>query len=171
MNVAQPFRETITGIWKAPGLAALNLERYASAEVLLATDMPPAPHAGEDIGEELGICIIPEKIYEEHMFHGPAYQGIVSVISVGEKGIRGIIKGAAGKGSLLDNAGQLFGLWLQLILTKDRIAFPVKIQEIAFYDDMQDQQGEFECTCVQTAMNDEFATANIIMKREGKYGL
>ncbi len=168
MNVAQAFRETIKGSWKAPGLAVLDLERYASAEVLLADTLPVAPQPDEDTGKDLGIGISPEKIYEEHMFHGPAYQGIVSVTAVGDKGIKGRIRGAAGKGSLLDNAGQLFGLWLQLTLTKDRIAFPVKIQEIAFYGDMQDQQGIFDCTCVLTAMNDEFATANIIMQREGK---
>jgi 3-oxoacyl-(acyl-carrier-protein) synthase/phosphopantetheinyl transferase/malonyl CoA-acyl carrier protein transacylase len=168
MNVAQPFRETINGTWKQPGLAVLNLEQYASAEVLLTAVLPEAPVPDEAIGNDLGIKTTAQKIYEEHMFHGPAYQGIIAVTAVGDKGIRGIIKGAAGKGSLLDNAGQLFGLWLQLTLTKDRIAFPVKIQEIAFYGDMQDQQGEFECTCVLTAMNDEFATANIIMKRDGK---
>jgi hypothetical protein len=82
--------------------------------------------------------------------------------------ISNIIESAAGKGSLLDNAGQLFGLWLQLTLTKDRIAVPVKIQEIEFFEPMQDQQGIFECTCVLTEMNEEFATANIIMKRNGR---
>ncbi|PSK91473.1 type I polyketide synthase [Taibaiella chishuiensis] len=168
MNVAQPFRETIQGSWKAPGRAMLDLERYAAAEVLLAGVLPAAPQIDEDTGTDLGISTSPAKIYEEHMFHGPAYQGIVSVTRVGDKGITGNIRGAGGKGSLLDNAGQLFGLWLQLTLTKDRIAFPVKIQEIAFYGDMQDQQGLFDCTCVLTALNDEFATANIIMKRNGK---
>ncbi|MBZ4192501.1 type I polyketide synthase [Niabella beijingensis] len=167
MNVAQPFRETIRGRWKTPDLALLDLEKYATAEVVLAAVLPAPPKTDKNIGEDLGISIIPQKIYEEHMFHGPAYQGIVSVTTVGEKGISGRIRGVGGKGSLLDNAGQLFGLWLQLTLAKDRIAFPVKIQEIAFYGDMEDQQGIFECTCVLTAMNDEFATADIIMEREG----
>jgi hypothetical protein len=58
-----------------------------------------------------------------HMFHGEKYQGITEVSAVGTKGIIGKIKGNGGKGSLLDNAGQLFGLWLQLTLVKDRIAF------------------------------------------------
>jgi phosphopantetheinyl transferase len=102
------------------------------------------------------------------MFHGPRYQGIRSLKAVGSKGITGIIEGATGKGSLLDNAGQLFGLWLQLTLTRDRIAFPVKIQEIEFFGAMEDQQGQFECTCVLTELNDEFATADFVMKRAGK---
>jgi hypothetical protein len=61
----------------------------------------------------------------------------------------------------LDNAGQLFGLWLQLTLVKDRIAFPVKIRDIEFFGDMHDQEGIFECTCMLTELNDEFAIADI----------
>jgi 3-oxoacyl-(acyl-carrier-protein) synthase/phosphopantetheinyl transferase/malonyl CoA-acyl carrier protein transacylase len=168
MNVAKPFRETITGEWKAEHLVYLNLERFANAEVLLNTE--PVTPAGRnfDIGESLNIDRTATQIYEEHMFHGPGYQGIRKLTKVGEKGITGIIEGGSGKGSLLDNAGQLFGLWLQLTLTKDRIAFPVKIQEIEFFGEMMDQQGTFECTCLLTELNDEFATADFVMKRDNQ---
>lgn len=168
MNVAKPFRETITGEWKAEHLVYLNLERFANAEVLLNTELTRAPGRNFDIGESLNIDRTATQIYEEHMFHGPGYQGIRKLIKVGEKGITGIIEGGSGKGSLLDNAGQLFGLWLQLTLTKDRIAFPVKIQEIEFFGALMDQQGTFECTCVLTELNDEFATADFVMKRDAE---
>jgi phosphopantetheinyl transferase len=134
----------------------------------LAKQLNNAPNRNFDVGELLDIQRTSEQIYDAHMFHGPRYQGIRSLKAVGTKGITGIIEGAAGKGSLLDNAGQLFGLWLQLTLTKDRIAFPVKINEIEFFSSMEDQQGLFECTCVLTELNDEFATADFVMKREGK---
>ncbi|NQX40045.1 Acyl transferase domain-containing protein [Pedobacter steynii] len=168
MNVAKPFRETITGEWRAEHLVYLNLERFANAEVLLNRE--PATPAGRnfDIGESLNIDRTATQIYEEHMFHGPGYQGIRKLTKVGEKGITGIIEGGSGKGSLLDNAGQLFGLWLQLTLTKDRIAFPVKIQEIEFFGEMMDQEGTFECTCLLTELNDEFATADFVMKRDNQ---
>jgi phosphopantetheinyl transferase len=168
MNVARPFRETVTGEWKNQQLAYLNLERFANAEVLLAAQHPVAAERIYDTGVALDIDRSPEQIYEEHMFHGPGYQGIKKLTAVGDKGITGIIEGGKGKGSLLDNAGQLFGLWLQLTLTKDRIAFPVKIQEIEFFGDMMDQQGSFECTCVLTELNEEFASADFVMKRDGK---
>jgi len=168
MNVAKPFRETITGEWKSQHLAYLNLERFANAEVLLARKYTAAVQRTYDVGRPLDIGRTTEQIYEEHMFHGPGYQGIKKLTAVGDKGITGIIAGSDGKGSLLDNAGQLFGLWLQLTLTKDRIAFPVKIQEIEFFGEMMDQQGNFECTCVLTELNEEFATADFVMKREGK---
>jgi 3-oxoacyl-(acyl-carrier-protein) synthase/phosphopantetheinyl transferase/malonyl CoA-acyl carrier protein transacylase len=168
MNVVKPFQETVIGEWKDDQTVYLNLDRFANAEVKLAPALNLAPNRDFDIGSKLNIDRTTEEIYDAHMFHGPQYQGIKQLIAVGSKGITGIIESAGGKGSLLDNAGQLFGLWLQLTLEKDRIAFPVKIQEIEFFGDMADQHGTFECTCVLTDLNDEFATADIVMKKAGK---
>lgn len=168
MNVTSPFRETINGEWKDQQTLRLTLDRYAEAEVTLATSVAGSPVLNFDIRKPMNIQRSRKQIYEEHMFHGPAYQGIKELISVADKGIRGIISGGAGKGSLLDNAGQLFGLWLQLSLPSDRIAFPVKIQEITFYADLKDQQGDFECTCELTELNEEYATANFLLKRRGQ---
>lgn len=169
MKVARPFRETVTGTWKNDQIAVLNLEGFASAEVLLYSGYAEEPVPGDfDLGKLLNIDRTREQIYEAHLFHGPAYQGIKKIVAVGDRGIFGTIEGGTGKGSLLDNAGQLFGLWLQLTLTKDRIAFPVKIQEIEFFGDLEDQAGVFECTCVLTELTDEFATANILLKRADK---
>jgi malonyl CoA-acyl carrier protein transacylase/phosphopantetheinyl transferase len=179
MNVAVPFRETVRGEWKGDELLLLDLDRFASAEMVLAglrgkgeaggeeDRGRPEVEESEDIGELLPVKITAETIYEQHMFHGPAYQGIREVVGMGKKGITGIIEGGTGKGSLLDNAGQLFGLWLQFILEKDRIAFPVKIKEIEFYGDRRDQQGRFECTCCLTSLNEGFATADFVIKKEG----
>ncbi len=168
MNVVKPFQETVIGEWKDDQTVYLNLDRFANAEVKLAPALNLAPNRDFDISNKLNIDRTTEEIYDAHMFHGPQYQGIKQLIAVGSKGITGIIESAGGKGSLLDNAGQLFGLWLQLTLEKDRIAFPVKIQEIEFFGDMADQHGTFECTCVLTDLNDEFATADIVMKKAGK---
>ncbi len=168
MNVVKPFQETVIGEWKDDETVYLNLERFANAEVKLSSFLNTAPDRNFDIGEKLNIDRTTEQIYDAHMFHGPAYQGIKKIVAVGKNGITGIIEAADGKGSLLDNAGQLFGLWLQLTLEKDRIAFPVKIQEIEFFGEMAEQDGTFECTCVLTELNDEFATADIVMKKDGK---
>ena len=168
MNVVEPFRETVSGEWKSTDRVYLDLDKYANAEVQLSETKGTPETNGFDIGQSLGIHITPEQIYRENMFHGPAYQGIREVVSVAQNGITGLISGDAGKGSLLDNAGQLFGLWLQLTLTKDRIAFPVKINEVEFYGEMEDQAGIFECTCRLTELTDETATADFILKRDGK---
>jgi len=168
MNVAKPFREKVLGEWKAPDRLYLDLEKYANAEIQLSEQYNTPDKTSAGIGAPLNIQITPEQVYTQRMFHGPAYQGIREVTVVAEKGIRGIIEGGAGKGSLLDNAGQLFGLWLQLTLPKDRIAFPVKIQEVALYAPLDDQQGTFECTCQLTSLNEEFAFADFILKRDNK---
>lgn len=168
MNVAKPFEKTVNGEWRSSTHAYLDIENFANAEVILRSSTPVVPVFDLSIGDLLPIHRTPEEIYDKHMFHGDAYQGITEILSVGSKGIIGTIKGNGGKGSLLDNAGQLFGLWLQLTLTKDRIAFPVKIRDIEFFGNMEDQDGLFECTCILTDLNEEFATANIILKRDGK---
>lgn len=167
MNVASPFEKTVKGEWLDVNHAYVDIENFANAEVLLTGSPVPAPPVNCMIGDLLPITRTPEEIYEKHLFHGAAYQGIVKVTAVGTKGITGRIKGNGGKGSLLDNAGQLFGLWLQLTLSKDRIAFPVKIKEIEFFADMDDQAGEFDCICTLTDLSDEFATADIVLEREG----
>ncbi|MCA6065925.1 acyltransferase domain-containing protein [Chryseobacterium sp. RG1] len=168
MNVAKPFEKTVKGEWKTVNHAYLDIENFANAEVLLTSTARPNPTFNLSIGEILPIERTSEEIYEMHMFHGEKYQGITEVSKVGTKGIIGKIKGNGGKGSLLDNAGQLFGLWLQLTLTKDRIAFPVKIKDIEFFGDLQDQDGIFECTCSLTEMNDEFAIGDILLTQNGK---
>ena len=168
MNVAAPFKATVKGEWPDPYTISMSIEKYANALVALSEEYTIPPQHSLHSGRSLGITRSSAEIYEQHMFHGPAYQGIRKIITVGDKGITGIIESSSGKGSLLDNAGQLFGLWLQLTLQKDRIAFPVKIQEVAFYGDMEDQSGIFECTCELTDINDDTATADFILKRDNK---
>lgn len=168
MNVAQPFEKTVKGEWRSPDHAYVDIENFANAEILLTSSVPAVPSFDLSVGDLLPIERTPEEIYDKHMFHGELYQGITEVSKVGTRGIVGKIKGNGGKGSLLDNAGQLFGLWLQLTLTKDRIAFPVKIRDIEFFGEMEDQDRLFECTCILTELNEEFAIADIILKRDGK---
>ncbi|MCS3869295.1 phosphopantetheinyl transferase [Chryseobacterium ginsenosidimutans] len=168
MNVAKPFEKTVKAEWRSTNHAYLDIENFVNAEVLLTSSARPNPSFNLPIGDLLPIERTPEEIYDMHMFHGEKYQGITEISKVGTKGIIGKIKGNGGKGSLLDNAGQLFGLWLQLTLTKDRIAFPVKIKDIEFFGDLHDQEGIFECTCSLTEMNDEFAIGDILLTRNGK---
>lgn len=169
LNVTDPFRETIEVQHEEEhGPVTVKLGDYAQATVWLDKQFN-LPHVEiPEIGRPLDIEISPETIYRNHLFHGPAYQGIRQVIAVHDRGIRGVIQGGTGKGSLLDNAGQLFGLWLQLTLPTRKVAFPVRIEAIDFYADLADQGGPFTCTCVSTQLSDEFATADIFLERDGK---
>ncbi|MEM6830817.1 MAG: 4'-phosphopantetheinyl transferase superfamily protein, partial [Bacteroidota bacterium] len=158
----------IKGEWKSDDKLFLNLEKYAQAEVETAPAYQPPPPVSFDLGDSLGVTIPFDEIYVNRMFHGPAYQGIKAIYYVGKNGMTGLIEGSTGKGSLLDNAGQLYGLWLQFRLEKDRIAFPVRVQEIEYFGDPMDQSGTFECSCELTELNEQFATANIVLKKNDR---
>lgn len=170
MNVANGFTASLKGRWQEEGRLQMEIEKYAQADVLLADNY----EYGIGLMELPTGTALPERIpavrdvYEKHMFHGPAYQGIRRIVRLGDKGITGMITGGEGKGSLLDNAGQLFGLWLQVILEKDRVAFPVKIQEIRFLKAIQQTGVEYECTCMLTELNDEFASCDMVLSRRGE---
>jgi len=165
MGVAEPFRETVRGEWRSPGVLELNLEKYARAGMLFGNNEDPSATANVDIGASLGISITPAIIYQRHMFHEKAYRGIRWISKIAAKGITGLIQGSEAKGSLLDNAGQLFGLWLRLTLPSEKIAFPVRIREVIFYGDRRAQEGLFECTCQLTQLTDEYATGDFVVKK------
>jgi 3-oxoacyl-(acyl-carrier-protein) synthase/malonyl CoA-acyl carrier protein transacylase/phosphopantetheinyl transferase len=168
MNVSKPFKESVEVQWLNADKLSLNIKKYAELVAIVGTNRSISSMQSLDIGKPLDLSIDAKTIYERHMFHGPAYQGIKSVLNISDKGIKGIISGSEGKGSLLDNAGQLFGLWLQLTLPINRVAFPVKIDEITFHQDFHDQTGLFECTCMLTDLNNETATADFLLTRNGQ---
>lgn len=171
MEVNEPFIQKITGVWKSEERISLGIKGFASAEVTLGEsyDKPDDIYKGSvDLGESVRRCPSKAEVYEKYMFHGPEYQGIEKVTDVTEKGIRTYIRKAEGKGSLLDNVGQTYGLFIHLMLDKNFITFPVKIQEITFYQDMQDQDGLFECVCLSREIGEVFTTSDIVVKREGK---
>ena len=55
------------------------------------------------------------------LFHGPLYQGIASIDAFGSNGIHGHLKSLPAKGALLDNVGQLFGLWISQTHRESRL--------------------------------------------------
>jgi phosphopantetheinyl transferase len=67
------------------------------------------------------------------MFHGPAYQGIRTIDATADDGIIGVIETGAAPGALLDNAGQLLGLWVMLEADRDRLAMPVGAVRMSFH--------------------------------------
>src|SRR5690606_31513798 len=109
----------------APGTIVVrtSIDGHARALVRLATAHPtaPAPQAGEVHGEISRVWEV-ETIYPGgHLFHGPAYQGIDAIRAFGTDGVAGTLETKPFPGSLLDNAGQLFGLWVAARADRDQI--------------------------------------------------
>ncbi|MDU1904281.1 MAG: beta-ketoacyl synthase N-terminal-like domain-containing protein [Dysgonomonas sp.] len=171
MNVDTPFVQKIDGVWKSEELLSVTIKGFAAGDITLQDSFPePNPFYVNhiDLGETKYPLPTKEEIYDRYMFHGPAYQGIEKVTEVTENGLRAYIRGDKGKGSLLDNMGQAWGLYQHLILDVNFVTFPVKVQDITFYQDMSDQDGLFECICLKKSIGDEFTSCELILKREGK---
>ncbi|WP_421121778.1 beta-ketoacyl synthase N-terminal-like domain-containing protein [Aquihabitans daechungensis] len=112
-----------------------SIDKHARATVVVAPAYPepPAPRAVPVHGRIHCPCT-PETLYDErHLFHGPAYQGLLTFDEFGDDGASGLLETKDFPGSLLDNAGQLFGFWLAQRVDKDRLVLPTSIDRISFY--------------------------------------
>ena len=86
-----------------------------------------------------------ENVYKEGwLFHGPRFQCLKDLGTVGENGIDGILKATSVPGALLDNVGQLAGCLIIQNLDVDRYAMPIRIARIEFFSD-QPPEGDVEC--------------------------
>jgi acyl transferase domain-containing protein/phosphopantetheinyl transferase (holo-ACP synthase) len=111
------------------------IDGHARATVVLADRFPPAPSATPvDLTEARAVSIAAADVYTQRwMFHGPAYQGIRRLDAVGTDGIAGGLESRPAPGALLDNAGQLIGIWMEETVDADRLALPVSIERIELF--------------------------------------
>ncbi|QKX03645.1 4'-phosphopantetheinyl transferase superfamily protein [Aquimarina sp. TRL1] len=165
MEAASPVHITLSGTWKDANNAVVSFGEYATATITIGDEYKTPPYTKiEDLGEERPAPLTEKQVYEErHMFHGEAYQGIRQFLQNGTKGMSALISGGTGKGSLLDNAGQLFGLWCHWGLSDDYVAFPMKIRKIQFFDDFLKQDGIIKCVCRLEKETDEILIAKMIL--------
>jgi 3-oxoacyl-(acyl-carrier-protein) synthase/phosphopantetheinyl transferase len=171
--VTDPFVATMSGKWKSEDCISWTIPGHASGDVTLGDTFPPVPeeYAKEiDLGNENITPMLPskERIYYYFLFHGPRYQSVIEILQVTKKGLRAHICKTEGKGSMLDNLGQLLGTYCHLALDKDQTTFPMNVEEIQFYQDIQDQKGIFEYTLVVREMTDNEAIGDVVIKRDGK---
>lgn len=78
------------------------------------------------------------------LFHGPAYQGISAFRAVGDNGIQGTIRASRVPGALLDNVGQIAGIWIMQAMPVDKYAMPIRIRKISFFGP-QPERGDVDC--------------------------
>jgi acyl transferase domain-containing protein/phosphopantetheinyl transferase (holo-ACP synthase) len=111
------------------------IDKHARATVVVAPTYPEPPASvARPVTGEIACPAQPDTLYEDrHLFHGPAYQGLVSFEAFGLDGAAGLLETKPFPGSLLDNAGQLFGYWLAQRVDRDRLVLPTSIDRISFY--------------------------------------
>lgn len=171
LDVNIPFVNKIKGKWKTEDSITLSIDGFLTATVILA-DKLPEPTAELYEEKDLGAVISPPvkgaDAYVSDLFHGPKYQSLIEVSEIRERGIRARFRKVEGKGSLLDAFGQMIGYHCQKSLETDKTTFPVSVQEIKFYQDMHDQQGEFDYMCEITKVTNDVVFANVTYKRDNK---
>ena len=114
----------------------VELEGHLSAVVILADHPPalPATHPPRRLKYERPAPITASQVYRDRwMFHGPAYEAIDELCALSPEGIRGVLKVTDTPGALLDNVGQLFGLWVMLTEEEDRVVMPVSLDSLTLY--------------------------------------
>ncbi|WP_176736615.1 4'-phosphopantetheinyl transferase superfamily protein [Oligoflexus tunisiensis] len=116
------------------------------ATAVLSPGYPPAPACSLPPLTEPEASSIPlATVYQDGwLFHGPQYQGLTAFDGVGTNGIDGKIRATPVPGALLDNVGQLAGLWIMQRLPVDRYAMPIRIKKISFFGP-QPQLGIMDC--------------------------
>ncbi len=130
--VAPPVEANLRARRLGPDRAEVALDGYAQA---VARAGPPAPfEPPPPLGREEPLPVRIETLYEDRwMFHGPSFRGVRSVSAYGPGGIDGELEALAAPGALLDNAGQLFGLWVMLRTEVDRLALPFRLGRVSFH--------------------------------------
>jgi phosphopantetheinyl transferase (holo-ACP synthase) len=108
---------------------------HFTATAVMATAYPPAPPCSLAPLKNPEASTIPlATVYEDGwLFHGPRYQCLTAFDAVGDDGIDGKIRATSTPGALLDNVGQLAGLWIMQRLPIDRYAMPIRIKRISFH--------------------------------------
>lgn len=117
-----------------PDAVTVELGDSACGTVELAAGYPAAPApAAPDPGERTP-TISAARVYQERiMFHGPAFQGIVELLGVAERTARAVVRVPLAPGALLDNVGQLIGVWLSQERGEATAAYPAAIERIELY--------------------------------------
>ncbi|HEV8701737.1 MAG TPA: beta-ketoacyl synthase N-terminal-like domain-containing protein [Candidatus Polarisedimenticolia bacterium] len=120
--------------------------------ILLGERFPDAPPAGPaDLGEPRAFRWAPEELYAEGrlhgMFHGPSFQGVVSIDRAFDAGAEGTLRVLPARGLfrsrtdaelvldplLLDAASQVVGFWTANRLDRGFVVFPVGFERLDLF--------------------------------------
>lgn len=148
LHVEPPTRVATTARFVDDDRIHVKLDAYVEGVVTMAARYPSAPTPStEPIAEPKPFPIAADAIYRDGwLFHGPLYRGIETPTAYGGNGMAGTLVTLPAKGALLDNAGQLVGLWLMLAVANDRLAMPIRVRRIDFYSPEPAPGTRVQCT-------------------------
>ena len=124
-----------------PGIAAPIVEGIVS----VGADFPPAPIVSAlNLTDEMPGTVAREQLYEEAMFHGPAFRGVCALDRLGADGAEAelvtlppadVLPGydLLTDPVLLDQPGQIVGFWAAQVLPTGSIVFPYRFEALRLY--------------------------------------
>jgi phosphopantetheinyl transferase (holo-ACP synthase) len=147
----------------------VTLKGHLSAVVLLsAQPLAPPVSPSPVLPHERPAPISASQVYQDRwMFHGPQYEAIARLDALSPKGIRGLLRATSTPGALLDNVGQLFGLWVMLTEAEDRVVMPVSIKELMIYGPPPVEGELLSCTVWIERLERRDVVAHICVWRGG----
>jgi len=163
----------VQGFWRSENELSLTIPGHFMMTVTMGTEAPPVPtewveKAKQDLGGPRMEPIPRDRVYNDYSFHRERYRSLIRSLEFADNGFDNLITKREGMGSLLDQMGQSVGLYLHLYEDNNRVSFPVRVSDITFYQDMDDQEGTFEHYCVVRNVTDTFITADCIYTRDNK---
>jgi len=170
IEISNPLDAKIEAEYDGDSKVKVTIQGYLTGNVIVADEFPPVPEPVDfQLKEEKDCPITPKELYDEgYMFHGPDYQGVTELGPMGSNGIIGKITAPKGKGSLLDNAGQLFGFWVMLYSKEDQLAMPIRIDRIEFFAEDPEIGKVSECVVMIRPLEGKTASADIELAHNGK---
>ncbi|MFO0586969.1 MAG: beta-ketoacyl synthase N-terminal-like domain-containing protein [Polyangiaceae bacterium] len=170
LAVAPPVELTIHAKVDGDTQVEITIEGYASGVVEMASVYPAAPRADvAPLANAAPARITAAALYDDRwMFHGPAYQGVVDLGTLGKDGIRGTLVSLEAKGGLLDNAGQLLGYWVMENAAVDRLAMPVILEKVRFFGHEPTPGERLECTVRIRDFDATLVRADVELSRAGR---
>jgi phosphopantetheinyl transferase (holo-ACP synthase) len=163
MAVAPPLELEINARFDGIDRVQVRIGDYANGTVVVGTQYPGAPVPDRTrLSDAREPAIDAARMYSDRwMFHGPAYQGVVSLDEIAADGIRGTLASIPARGGLLDCAGQLMGYWVMDAVETDRLAFPARIARIELFAPQPPQSEHLQCTVRVRSMDDSLVHADI----------
>ena len=162
---------TLTPLDEGPAAGPL-----AQATVVLGDGYPEAPQAAPlELPDGVPGAWAPGRLYDEAMFHGPLWQGVEELESVGAGGVRARLRALPRPGLLagdsepefvldpvlLDAAGQLVGFWTAQRLSHGRVVFPFRVAALDLFAPPPAAGEQLTATAAITLVGDELTSAEI----------
>jgi acyl transferase domain-containing protein len=127
-------------------------------------DPPPPPSAPERTPPHSA-----GEIYSRReMFHGPAFHGLSTLHGIGANHVRGELIVPDAPGALLDNVGQLLGVWMMASFDDRLLAFPRSIDRITWYEPEPAPGTKVECVAEITAPSPDLLDMTATLIRDGR---